>query len=110
MIMGCAIADRDPCEHHKCPTGSKCKVYEVTGETYCEASCDLDNGGCAANQTCSLQAEECIRAPCPPEVQLCFIYVDSYSYAMAWHYHYLTIAIIMFLAYNICQVSYLASS
>ena len=69
MIMGCAIADRDPCEHHKCPTGSKCKVYEVTGETYCEASCDLDNGGCAANQTCSLQAVECIRAPCPPEVQ-----------------------------------------
>ena len=60
MIMGCAIADRDPCEYHNCPTSSKCKVYEVTGEVYC---------GCAANQTCSLQAVECIRAPCPPEVQ-----------------------------------------
>ena len=65
MIMGCVTADRDPCEYHECPTGSKCKVFEANGETYCEPSCDLKNGGCAANQTCSLQVVQCIRAPCP---------------------------------------------
>ena len=69
MIMECAIAGRDPCEYHKCPTGSKCKVFEVTSETYCEASCDLDNGGCAANQSCSLKYVKCVRAPCPPVVE-----------------------------------------
>ena len=59
----------DPCKDHNCPTGSKCEVFEPTGEAYCNASCDLDNGGCAANQICSLKVIQCVRPPCPPEVQ-----------------------------------------
>ena len=69
MILGCVVAERDPCEHHKCETGSMCRVFERTSETYCEPSCDLDNGGCPANQTCSLQVAPCVRAPCPPVVK-----------------------------------------
>ena len=67
-----AIAGRDPCEYHKCPTGSKCKVFEATGESYCEPSCDLNNGGCAANQSCSLKSIKCVQDPgnpCPRVVE-----------------------------------------
>ena len=59
----------DPCEHFGCPTGSTCKVFQPTGEAFCQPSCDLDNGGCASNETCSLQQVQCVRAPCPPVVK-----------------------------------------
>ena len=59
----------DPCKGYSCPTGSQCEVFEPSSEAYCEASCDLNNGGCASNQKCSLQNVQCVRAPCPPVVQ-----------------------------------------
>ena len=59
----------DPCDTHKCPAGLSCRVFKPTGEAYCEPSCDLDNGGCAANETCTIQSVQCIRAPCPSTVQ-----------------------------------------
>ena len=59
----------DPCDNYTCRTGTQCKVYKPTGEAFCDPSCDLDNGGCPANQTCSLQIVQCVRAPCPPVVQ-----------------------------------------
>ena len=59
----------DSCTGFECPTGSQCKVYEPTGEAFCEPSCDLNNGGCPANQRCSLETVQCVRAPCPPVVK-----------------------------------------
>ena len=52
-----------------CRKGTQCKLHEPTGRPYCEPSCDIDNGGCPDNQTCSLQSVTCIQAPCPPKVQ-----------------------------------------
>jgi len=63
------IVTGDPCKDVRCPTGSQCEVYKPSGETYCNPSCDVDNGGCQAGQTCSLQEVQCVRAPCPPSVQ-----------------------------------------
>ena len=57
------------CNITDCPRGSRCKIYEPTGEPFCEPSCDLDNGGCADNETCSLRNVTCARAPCPPVVE-----------------------------------------
>ena len=45
------------------------KVDETVHQAYCEPSCDLDNGGCADNEVCSLLQENCINDPCPPVVQ-----------------------------------------
>ena len=59
----------DRCTGFECPTGSQCKVYEPTREAFCEPSCDLNNGGCPANQRCSLETVQCVRAPCPPVVK-----------------------------------------
>ena len=69
IIICCYFYTVDPCDNHMCPIGSQCKVYRPTGEAFCEPSCDLDNGGCPANQECSLQTVQCVRAPCPPVVQ-----------------------------------------
>ena len=57
-----------------CPRGSQCKVGETDHQAYCEPSCDLDNGGCADNEVCSLQQQQqqqqnCTSGPCPPVVQ-----------------------------------------
>ena len=54
-----------------CPRGSQCKVDETVHQAYCEASCDLDNGGCADDEVCSLQQQQqtCTNAPCPTVVQ-----------------------------------------
>ena len=59
----------DPCSGFPCPNGSQCQIYEPTGEPFCEPSCDLDNGGCADDETCSLEEVTCVRAPCPPVVK-----------------------------------------
>ena len=60
-----------------CPRGSQCKVDETVHQAYCEPSCDLDNGGCADNEVCTLQQQTCTNGPCPSVVQclseLCYI-------------------------------------
>ena len=67
------------CEHIiiNCPRGSQCKVDEAVHRAYCKPSCDLDNGGCADNEVCSLQQQQtCTSGPCPPVVkcssELCY--------------------------------------
>lgn len=55
----------DPCSLIDCPVGSACKVFEETGEGFCEPSCELQNGGCAKDQTCELMDVTCVREPCP---------------------------------------------
>ena len=53
-----------------CPRGTHCKVDETVHQAYCEASCDLNNGGCADDEVCSLlQPVTCEDAPCPSDVQ-----------------------------------------
>ena len=56
------------CADRNCPTGSQCKVDELTGQSYCEPSCLIDNGGCPSGQICSLRNVTCVTAPCPPVV------------------------------------------
>ena len=68
-LTHCALFTDDPCKSVRCRTGSRCKIYKPTGEAFCEASCDLDNGGCSDNEQCSLQDVQCVRAPCPPVVK-----------------------------------------
>ena len=52
-----------------CPRGSQCKVDETVHQAYCEASCDLDNGGCADDEVCSvLEPVTCINPPCPSRI------------------------------------------
>ena len=46
-----------------------CKIFKPTGEAFCEPSCILNNGGCQANEICSLVVVNCVRAPCPPIIQ-----------------------------------------
>ena len=53
----------------ECPRGTRCKVFEPTNETYCEPSCDIDNGGCFTNQTCSLSNVTCQKTPCAAVAQ-----------------------------------------
>jgi len=69
FIVHATSSAEDGCAAVTCPTGSQCEVYEPTGETFCNPSCDLDNGGCPAGHTCSLQDVQCVRPPCPPVVQ-----------------------------------------
>ena len=38
-------------EQH-CPPGTIRRICEETNETYCEYSCDIDNGGCAEGFQC----------------------------------------------------------
>ena len=59
-----------------CSRGSQCKVDETVHQAYCEPSCDLNNGGCADNEVCSLQQQHnCTGGPCPPVVQCLGEYV-----------------------------------
>ena len=50
------------------PIGSSYRVFDVTGEAYCEQSCELENGGCKSHQKCELVNVTCPSAPCPPVV------------------------------------------
>ena len=65
----CMFFSIDPCATVDCQPGSTCKVYQPTGEAFCEPSCDINNGGCAADQICQLNQVQCVRAPCPPVVE-----------------------------------------
>ena len=69
----------DPCLSKECPTGSSCRVFEVTGEAFCEPSCELENGGCENLQKCELVNVTCSRAPCPPVVNC------RGNYSMVYH-------------------------
>ena len=53
------------CANRNCSIGSQCRVHEPTGQSYCEPSCLIDNGGCSAGQICSLRNVTCVKAPCP---------------------------------------------
>ena len=52
------------CDGAKCPRGSQCKINQITQQSYCEASCDLYNGGCAKNQKCTLRRKTCKNILC----------------------------------------------
>ncbi|KAL5510211.1 hypothetical protein EMCRGX_G005719 [Ephydatia muelleri] len=60
---------RDPCAAVDCPVGTECKVFEPTGEPFCQPSCRINNGGCPRRTKCELVPVFCIRAPCPPVVK-----------------------------------------
>ena len=57
----------DPCTTTSCPVGSVCKV-DHTGFPYCNYSCDIENGGCAPNQICTLVPGNCLTTHCPRQV------------------------------------------
>ena len=59
----------DPCAVVLCPVGYICKVDEATGKPFCDPSCELKNGGCAANEKCTLVEVQCITTPCPPIIK-----------------------------------------
>ena len=67
LILYFMLLDSAGCENVTCPGGSQCKINQTTSQAYCEASCDLDNGGCANNEVCSLQQQQqtCSNGPCP---------------------------------------------
>ena len=58
----------DPCSMTSCPAGSVCIVDHNTGFTFCNYSCDIENGGCAPNQICTLVPGDCLTIPCPHHI------------------------------------------
>ena len=48
----------------RCPPGTRCKINENSGNPFCEASCEYDNGGCEADEICRMQQPQCITFPC----------------------------------------------
>ena len=65
------ILATNPCAAVQCLKGSRCEVFEPTGEPFCTPSCDLDNGGCPDGQICTIQDVQCVRAPCPSAIKCC---------------------------------------
>ena len=68
------IAVDNACDRLDCSPNAVCKIFEPTGEAFCEPSCSLNNGGCQDGETCSVVGEECercpivgecVRVPCP---------------------------------------------
>ena len=54
----------------RCPPGTRCKINENSGNPFCEASCEYDNGGCEADEICRMQQPQCIITfPCPEVVE-----------------------------------------
>ena len=69
-----------------CTRGSQCKVDETVQQAYCKPSCDLDNGGCADNEVCSLsQPVTCVDPPCPSIVQCAGEFITSDEYVCMYH-------------------------
>ena len=53
-----------------CSIGEQCKINHTSHSTYCKPSCDLDNGGCADGEVCSLvQSQTCTGSSCLPLVK-----------------------------------------
>ena len=70
-MFNCSLIQTIACDNIaiNCTRGSQCKVDEDVHQAYCEPSCNLDNGGCADNEVCSLQQQRtCTSGPCPPLV------------------------------------------
>lgn len=59
MLLVTIICTHTACEGAACPRGSQCKINQATRQSYCEASCDLNNGGCDSNQECILVHKKC---------------------------------------------------
>lgn len=59
----------NPCERFECIHGSRCKVNEITGEPFCEQSCEYDNGGCAEGQICRMTTLICLDPPCADVIE-----------------------------------------
>ena len=58
------------CRDVVCPRGSVCTLHAPSNETFCDPSCDVDNGGCASNQTCLVTSNvTCTTPPCPSIVE-----------------------------------------
>lgn len=70
----------DPCSALVCPVGSVKKEFPVTGEEYCDPSCDIDNGGCDNDKFCTLGEPFCFNPmkPCMQEV-ICRIEGTPYT-------------------------------
>ena len=47
-----------------CPKDSECEVHPPSGRAVCKVRCDVNNGGCDANQTCLLANLTCPNPPC----------------------------------------------
>ncbi|XP_064398937.1 neurogenic locus notch homolog protein 3-like [Halichondria panicea] len=63
-----------PCDELSCPSHATCERYTVplggSDAAFCLPSCELENGGCAEGEVCSLQPNICFAdGPCPPSVQ-----------------------------------------
>ena len=64
-----------------CPRGSQCKVDETVHQAYCEESCDLDNGGCADDEVCTLlDPVTCLNPPCPSRILCTGMTFDDMHY------------------------------
>ena len=59
----------NPCERFECIHGSRCKVNEITGEPFCEQSCEYDNGGCTEGQICRMTTLICLNPPCADVIE-----------------------------------------
>ena len=76
------FSETHPCASAICPIGSVCRVYigNSTNTTYCQPSCEIDNGGCKRGERCSLIKQTCFLQPCPPQVE-CSKYTPLLSIA-----------------------------
>ena len=52
-----------PCSTIQCADGHQCKVHN--GAPYCDPDCNLNNGGCTPEETCSIDNPICFELPCP---------------------------------------------
>ncbi|XP_064398528.1 protein Skeletor, isoforms B/C-like [Halichondria panicea] len=65
----------DPCDELSCPSHATCETYTDplggSDAAFCRPSCELENGGCAEDEVCSLvEQTNCLAdGPCPPTVQ-----------------------------------------
>ena len=72
--------------------------FSLSGFAFCLPSCELENGGCAENEVCSLVEEICPSdGPCPPSVQCSppgnlieLLYIPSYFCNLSYRYSMLT--------------------
>ena len=70
-------ARTDPCDQLSCPSHATCEKVLIqfispSGfyAAFCLPSCDMENGGCAEEEICSLVEQICpADAPCPPTVR-----------------------------------------
>ena len=49
----------NPCEENPCLLGTNCEFNPFSGEVFCNPTCDVDNGGCGANEICQEGTASC---------------------------------------------------